>query len=852
MSPASMAFRPRWSVPVRWFTRSLVATALGLSATTFAQANAPSTATPTVPSVAKVDLGPVVELSAAAAGDGTKTARLRGRDAQAQIVVTAKFQSGAERDLTRGVKFSVEPAGVLAVDATGLAIPLGDGTATVTAVEPSGKSARVQLTVESYQNAPSVNFPNQIVPLFTKFGCNGGGCHGKASGQNGFKLSLLGFEAGEDFEHLVKEGRGRRLSPAAPDTSLLLTKAVNAVPHGGGARLDVDSVEYRLMRRWIEQGMPYGKPTDATVARIEVTPSTRTMTQQGEQQIVVTAHYTDGTTEDVTRAAQFDSNAADMAEVSRTGLVKTTDLSGDAAIMTRYQGLVAVFRATVPMGASVDQLPPQKNVVDELVFAKLKRLGMPPSAVADDSTFLRRATLDICGRLPTMDETKAFLADKDPAKRDKLVDRLVDSSDYADYFANKWSAVLRNRRKQPTYMRGTYGFHAWIRQSLYENKPYDEFVREILAASGEMGENPPVAWYREVKEVDQQVEDAAQLFLGLRIQCARCHHHPFEAWSQRDYYGFAAFFSQVGRKPGIDADEERIFHKRGTAKATNPKTSEVLKPTGLGAPALEIAPERDPRQALADWMADPKNRFFAPALVNRYWKHFFSRGIVDPEDDMRVTNPATNPELLEALAKQFVDSKFDVKNLVKTICKSTTYQLASEPNGYNLKDKQNFSRYYPKRLNAEVLLDALDTVAASNTAFAGLPSGTRAVQIPDNGVNSYFLTVFGKPEGASACECERSMDASLAQSLHLLNSQEVQQKLSSGSSRAATLAADKQSEVKAKVTQLYLAAFSREPSAEEMATAEAYVARAADAQKQQAYEDIVWALLNTKEFLFNH
>ena len=823
----------------------LFVASVGLSASsTFGNAPSP-------PSAGANPVAAPLELTIAAAGNSTAAAPLRGQDAQAQLSVTGKYADGFERDLTRTATFTTSPAGIVTVDSTGLVRPLRDGTATVTA-SAGGKNASISLAVRDFDVPPTVNFPNQVVPLFTKFGCNGGGCHGKASGQNGFKLSLLGFEPTEDFEHLVKEGRGRRLSPASPDASLLLTKAVNAVPHGGGARMEVDSVEYRLMRRWIVQGMPYGKPTDPTVVRIEVSPERRTMTTQTEQQLIVTAHFSDGTAEDVTRAAQFDSNATDMAEVSRTGLVRTTDLSGDAAIMTRYQGLVAVFRATVPMGAKVDDAVPVKNEIDAAVFAKLKKLGMPPSAVCDDSTFLRRATLDIAGRLPTLEETQQFLAEQDPAKRDRLIDRLVDSGDYADYFANKWSAVLRNRRKSATYTRGTYGCHAWIRESLYQNKPYDEFVREVLGASGELGENPPVAWYREVKEVDQQVEDTAQLFLGLRIQCARCHHHPFEAWSQRDYYGFAAFFSQVGRKPGVETDEERIYHKRGVAKATNPKTGESLKPTGLGAAPLEIGPERDPRQALADWMADPSNRFFAPALVNRYWKHFFSRGIVDPEDDMRVTNPATNPELLAALSKTFVDSKFDLKNLVRTICKSSTYQLASEPNQYNLKDKQNFSRYYPKRLNAEVLLDALDAVAASNTPFNGLPQGTRAVQIPDNGVNSYFLTVFGKPEGASACECERSMDASLAQSLHLLNSQEVQAKLSGGKSRAAQLAGDKQQSVADKIRNLYLVAFSREPQADELSTAEAYVGRAADNQKQQAYEDIVWALLNTKEVLFNH
>jgi hypothetical protein len=814
-------------------------------------ANAPTP--PAVPTSQQADLGPVLELSISTAGIDGKSSVLRGQDAQGQLVVTGKFAGDALRDVTRQVKFETKPAGIVTIDESGLVKTAGDGTVTIAAVAPNGKRAELQMTVANFEHAAPINFPNQIVPLFTKFGCNGGGCHGKASGQNGFKLSLLGFEPTEDFEHLVHEGRGRRLSPGAPDTSLLLTKAINAVPHGGGQRMDLDSLEYRLLRRWIQQGMLYGKDTDPHVVRIEVFPTQRTMTRLGEQQLVVTAVYSDGSTEDVTRMTQFDSNSTDNAEVTRTGLVKTTDVAGDAAIMTRYQGLVSVFRAMVPLGEKVDQLPPSKNFIDDLVFSKLKTLGMPPSAVSDDATFLRRATIDIAGRLPTTEETEAFLNDKNPTKREKLVDRLVDSADYADYFANKWSAVLRNRRKMPTYTRGTYGFHAWIRQSLYENKPYDEFVREILAASGEMGENPPVAWYREVKEVDQQVEDAAQLFLGLRIQCARCHHHPFEAWSQRDYYGFSAFFKQVGRKPGVEADEERVYHKRGVASAVNPKTNEKLSPTGLGAAALEIAPERDPRQAMVDWMSAADNKFFAPSLVNRYWKHFFSRGIVDPEDDMRVTNPATNPELLAALAKHFIDHKFDMKDLVRTICKSTTYQLSAEPNAFNAKDKQNFSRYYPKRLNAEVLLDSVDYVTGSTTSFTGLPTGSRAVQIPDNGVNSYFLTVFGRPEGASACECERSMDASLAQSLHLLNSQEVQAKLSGGSGRASKLSADEKESTQVKLKQLYRAAFSRDPLPDELAAAEAHISRAQtpDARKQ-AFEDVLWALVNTKEFLFNH
>jgi Protein of unknown function (DUF1549)/Protein of unknown function (DUF1553) len=792
------------------------------------------------------EAGTLVELSVVA-GSG---APLRGRDAQRQLVVTGKFSSGQARDVTREIAYTTSPPGILAVDSTGLVTPMADGKATVHCVAAGAPPANLELTVTNYVDDPPINFPNQIVPIFTKLGCNSGGCHGKASGQNGFKLSLLGFEPGEDFEHLVKEARGRRLFPAAPDRSLLLQKPTNAIPHGGGQRLERDSLEYRLIRRWIAQGMPYGQPTDPTVDRIDVAPEKVRIRRGGEQQIAVLAHYTDGTTEDVTRLVRFDPNDAEMAEVSPRGLVKILDLTGDVAVMARYQGHVSVFRASVPLGAPVESLPPPVNFIDEAVFAKLKTLGVPPSPVCDDATFIRRASIDIAGRLPTPEETRQFLADASPAKRDALIDRLVDSAGYADYFANKWSAILRNRRQNPNYMRGTYEFHDWIRASLYANKPYDQFVRDILAASGEMGDNPPVTWYREVKDVNQQVEDTAQLFLGLRIQCARCHHHPFEAWSQRDYYGFAAFFSQVGRKPGEAQDEQRIYHRRGEAVATNPKTGEKLKPTGLGAQPAVVAPECDPRNALVDWMTAADNQFFARSLVNRYWKHFFSRGIVEPEDDMRVTNPASNPELLDGLAKHFVDSHYDLKDLVRTICRSRVYQLSALPNDYNLTDKQNFSRYYPKRLAAEVLLDAVDAATGSTTGFSGLPSGMRAVQLPDTAVGSYFLTVFGRPESASACECERSQEANLAQSLHLLNSGEVQSKLSAGTGRAASLAADKSRSDDDKVRELYAWVYSREPAADESAVALAHLKK--NQNKQQAFEDILWALINTKEFLFNH
>jgi hypothetical protein len=588
---------------------------------------------------------------------------------------------------------------------------------------------------------------------------------------------------------------------------------------------------------------------------IELFPTERMMMPRDEQQLAVLAHYSDGSVRDVSRTAQYEANVPEMAEVGATGRVQVLDQTGDVAVMVRYQSHVAVFRATVPLGAPVEHLPEPRNFIDELVFEKLQILGLPPSSVADDATFLRRVTIDIAGRLPTMDEAAAFIADTDAEKRERWIEKLLESRDYASHFAGKWAAILRNKRQTDDQKHGSFSFHDWIRTALYENMPYDRFARDIIAAAGDPSRHPPVIWYREVEEINEQVEDTAQLFLGQRIQCARCHHHPFEKWSQQDYYGFAAFFSRVGRKPGVMPAETEVFHQRGAPSAVNPKTKQPVGPVGLGGSPPELALEDDPRHALVDWMAAKDNPFFARALVNRYWKHFFGRGLVEPEDDLRATNPATNPRLLDALAAHFVESGFDLKELVRTICRSSTYQLDSEPNDYNLEDKQNFSRYYPKRLNAEVLLDAIDRVTGSTTSFPGLPAGTRAIELPDSGFPSYFLTVFGRPEANSACECERQSEANLAQGLHLINSPEIHTKLSADSGRAAQLAGATDRNHQDRIRELYLSALSREPSADEVATIQKYLTEKQGENAENlrpAYEDIVWSIVNTKEFLFNH
>jgi hypothetical protein len=708
-----------------------------------------------------------------------------------------------------------------------------------------------------------LNFVHDVVPILTKAHCNSGACHAKADvGQRGFRLSLLGFEPQEDYEHIVKEAKGRRVFPNAPEQSLFLLKATNTVPHGGGNKLARGSEEYKTLVKWIGQGMPYANESDPELTAIELEPSRMTMAKKAKQQLKVTAKYSDGSERDVTELALYEANDKAMATAGEKGLVETSDLPGNVAVMVRYSGKVSVFSVSIPLGAPVENLPATSNFVDELVFQNLKEIGVPPSPVSDDATFLRRVTLDIAGRLPTIEEAAAFAADTNADKRDRVIDALLDSPDYADYFANKWATLLKNRRESKADITANFAFHSWVRDSLLANKPYDQFVREILAATGTIVENPPVAWYKRVKLPEQQLEDVAQLFLGVRMQCAQCHHHPFERWSQGDYYSLAAFFSQVGRKPTAIAGEDLIFHKRGTAQYVNKKTEQPVKPAGLGGPSLEVAPDDDPRLQLADWMAEESNPFFAKVLVNRYWKHFFKKGLVEPEDDLRDTNPPTNPELLDALAKHFIESDFDLKEAIRVIVSSKTYQLSAQPNEHNAVDHQNFSHFYPKRLQAEVLLDAVDCLTGATTSFADLPMGTRAVALPDNSYNSSaFLKVFGRPDAASVCECERVQSSSLAQSLHLMNSSEVKGKLATAGGRADRLAKSEEEDAK-KIHEIYLAAFSRPPTGEELSIAESHIniprtdsagkPIAPATAKKMAYEDLLWAIMNTKEFLYNH
>ena len=790
---------------------------------------------------------------------------LKGGDDAGQLILTAKLTDGRLQDLSGDAKYEAADGKVIRVSTSGRVSPVGNG-ATEVLVTFGGKSVKVPVSCEKVDENLPINFGNQIVPIFSKLGCNSGGCHGKASGQGGFKLSLLGGEPDTDYNSLVKEARGRRLFPAAPDNSLLLLKATGIVAHAGGKRMEPGSDEYKLVRRWVAAGTPFGKASDPTVTKIVVYPEHRIMARQNKQQIAVYAHYTDGTIEDITRRAQYETNDQEVAVVDLNGTVRTLEMAGEAAIMARYQGYVNTYRATVPLGKKLpDYKFEHKTLVDKYTHKKWQELGLMPADLCTDEEFYRRVSLDICGTLPTPDKVRAFLADTAADKRDKLVDQLLESAEYSYYFANKWADVLRvKRRNLPDRAPGTFGFHNWIREAVAQDKPYDQFARAILAATGDNLKSPPTVWYLELVQPENFVDDTAQVFLGLRMACAQCHHHPYEKWSQDDYWGLAAFFGRVGRKnvvtPGVNNQNQnkarQFIYTKTSGAVTNKRTNTPAPIKPLDGEPMNIGPDEDPRHKLVDWMVEPKNPFFTRAVANRYWAHFFGRGIVDPLDDMRVTNPPTNPELLDALAKSLVDNKFSLKQLIRDICKSRTYQLASVPNEFNKHDKHSYARYYPKRMSAEVLFDAVCQVTNVPTTFAGLPQDThapkRAIMLPDESFQSYFLDVFGRPQRISACECERVSEANLAQALHLLNSDEVQTKLAAANGRADLLAKDMRPDAE-KIEDLFLWAFGRKPTAKDVEAAQAHIAKYGDKPggKKVAYENILWALINTKEFIFN-
>ncbi|MFO0847773.1 MAG: DUF1553 domain-containing protein [Gemmataceae bacterium] len=786
---------------------------------------------------------------------------LGGEDDSPQLLVTGRTAAGRDIDLTADAKYSVSNPKVARVEAGGRVVPVADGSAAIT-VTAGGRSVRVPVVVAGFGVTRPVSFANQVLPVLTKLGCNSGGCHGKIAGQNGFRLSLLGFDPELDYTTLVREGRGRRLMPAAPDRSVFLLKAAGVVPHGGGKKTEVGSEEYKILWRWIAAGTPYGSASDPVITKVTVTPEVRVIDRDRRQQLAVHAHFSDGRIEDVTRRAQYESNETDVARVGETGVVFTLQQTGQAAVMVRFSGHVTVFRAVVPRpGNAVAFDFPPETPVDSHTAAKWRALNIAPSAGCTDEQFVRRVSLDLTGTLPTADAVKRFAADPDPKKREKLVDKLLDSPDYAYFFANKWADILRvKRRNQADRAAGTFAFHAWLRDAVAADMPYDRMVRAIVTATGDEAKSPPTVWFKEITTADQFVDDVSQVFLGQRLACANCHHHPYEKWTQDDYWGLAAFFGRVGRKqtPLSTANPNQrstqlVVVTRTAGGVTNKRTNRPAPLKPLDADPLDVSADDDPRQHFADWLTGPANPYFAKAVANRYWAHFFGRGIVDPPDDLRVTNPPSNPELLDALAAEVVKGGYSLKHLIRVIVNSQTYQLGSAPNETNAADKQSFARYYPKRLPAEVVFDALCQVSGSPTHFPGLPrdrnAPSRALHLPDEGFASYFLDVLGRPQRISACECERVNEASLAMTLHLLNSQEVQDKIARAGGRADALAKDPRPD-DTKLDELFVHAVGKPPTAEQRRVAHEHLAKHAKAKKA-AYENILWALVNSKAFLFN-
>ena len=707
-----------------------------------------------------------------------------------------------------------------------------------------------------------VAFATDVVPILTKLGCNSGGCHGKSTGQNGFKLSLLGFVPSYDHESMVKEARGRRVFAGDPDSSLLLQKAIGRVPHGGGRRLGTDSPDYQVLADWIRQGAAPPTSDDPILVKLTLTPSRGVLAANTTEQLKLEALFSNGVRRDVTRQALYLSNEPEIGAVDGSGRVNIGEQGGLFAVLARFGGQMAVFQGTVPFGESTEpeKLPEGASPVDRLLAEGWARLGVQPSAEVDDSTLIRRLCLDICGTLPTVEEVRAFRADQRPGRRERLINRFLDRPEYAAFFAMKWADILRNRGKGYSTSKqrpGTALFAGWIRDSLATNKPYDQFVAEILTATGSQRENPPTVWYRQVRTSVDYVESVAQAFLGVRIQCAQCHHHPFERWSQADYYGLAAVFSRVGRRGGFaDAEvptNERIF-VRSQGEVHHPRTGRVVAPRPLGGPDLSLSPFDDPRQRFARWLSRPDNPFFARTMVNRMWGHFLGRGLVHPIDDARSSNPSSNPELLNWLTSDFVASGYDLRQLIIRIAGSRAYRLSSQPNKSNRLDTQSYARFYPRRLKAEVLLDAYSQVLDVPTVFPGdrggkFPAGTRAIELPDENVSVHFLDVFGRPDRRSACECERTDDPALAQALELVSSKEIQRKLSEKTGYALRLGNNKKSHSE-NIAELFVRVFSRRPLEKEAAAALEYLESESD--RKAAYQSLLWALLATNEFLFIH
>jgi hypothetical protein len=704
--------------------------------------------------------------------------------------------------------------------------------------------------------ADNVTFLRDVAPILNKVGCTSGTCHGAAKGKNGFKLSLRGYDPEFDYQALLYDLSGRRFNRSDPGRSLMLAKPTQEVAHGGGMRIEPGSKYYTTIYNWIAQGVPFGDPAKDKVDRIEMRPADVEMAKPGlDQQINVIAHYLDGGKRDVTKEAVIASNIPDTADVTADAVVKGARI-GEATMLVRYEGKFGTVPVTVlnPKPGFVWKALPQNNYIDQLIDAKLQRLKLQPTPAVDDATFLRRVSEDLTGELPTPEEIRAFVADSSHTKRSKMIDTLMARKSYVDHWTLKWGDLLQNNRK---YLgdKAVWEFREWIRDSVATNKHYDAFVRELLTSRGSSNENPATNYYRVTRDPKPTMEKTTQVFLGVRMVCTQCHDHPFERWTQNQYYEMTSFFSTVGLRPGFESGEEIVYDKRDDFDVHHPKDDRVMKPKFLvAATTASIAPTTLPddanrRQAFASWITSKDNPFFAKSMANRVWSYFLGKGIIDPVDDIRASNPPSNEALLNALTKDFKDHDFDVRHLIRTIVNSRVYQAGIATNEWNETDKTNFSHAIPRRLNAEQLMDALTQATGVRPAFPEVPADTRAEEFPDPHVGKDgFLDLFGRPQRESAGESERKTDLSLPQALNLVNGRTISDAIADPSGRIAK-ALIAGSTDRALIEELYLATMSRVPTPNELDQGITYL-RSGDGRAARA-QDLLWALVNSKAFLYN-
>ncbi|HKB00634.1 MAG TPA: DUF1549 domain-containing protein [Gemmataceae bacterium] len=783
---------------------------------------------------------------------------LSGNYARAQLVVTALPVTERSEDLTGQASFQTSDAKVVTVNANGRLLAAGNGSATIT-VTASGVSKLVAVTVFGVSERPQVGFVEHVMPVISKAGCNAGACHASQYGKGGFKLSVFAFAPNDDWTAIVRDSFGRRVSLLDPAESLLLRKPTGGVSHGGGKRLEAGSVDFQILQQWLANGAPRPNPKPPAITGLTVEPARRVGPAGFTQQLRVVASYADGRSVDVTHWAKFDSMDEGVLAVTPDGRVRTIG-KGQGAALARFDGQATIATFVVPNKDKIDLAGwVDQNVIDKFAAAKFREIGIAPSGLCDDAAFLRRAFLDVTGTLPMPEQAREFLDSKDPAKRAKLVDRLlgltgdpaqdVHNNDYAAYWALKWSDLIRSN-SVAIGEQGMWALNNWLQESFRQNKPFDKLVRELITAKGSTFSNGPANYFRIARNPQDLTEATSQLFLGVRLQCCKCHNHPYEPITQSDYYAFAAFFARVGNKPSQEFGlfgQETVILNRPDGEVGHPKTGATMKPTPLrGKP---VDPSADRRPALADWLTAKDNPYFARNLANRLFAYLMGRGLVDPIDDIRATNPASNPELLDALADHFVKSGFDQKQLLKLILNSRLYQLDSRPTKANAADMKFFSHYYVKRLPAEVLLDAIDQATGTKTKFEKVPLGTRAIELPDAKYNNYFLSTFGKPRREAVCECERVSEPNLAQALHTLNGDAIEAKIADPNGRVAKLLSAKKSPDEI-VTELYLATVSRRPTADELSACKKLLADAGDAKA--FYQDLVWSLVNAKHFQFVH